>query len=37
MGGLDKGLQDLGGRPMIAWVIERLGPQVDELLINANQ
>jgi molybdopterin-guanine dinucleotide biosynthesis protein A len=37
MGGLDKGLQELAGRPMIAWVIERLGPQVDELLINANQ
>jgi molybdopterin-guanine dinucleotide biosynthesis protein A len=37
MGGLDKGLQDLGGRPMIGWVIERLAPQVDELLINANR
>lgn len=37
MGGVDKGLQPLGGRPMAAWVIERLAPQVDELLINANQ
>ncbi|MBK7673344.1 molybdenum cofactor guanylyltransferase MobA [Accumulibacter sp.] len=37
MGGLDKGLQALRGRPMVAWVIERFGPQVDELLINANQ
>jgi molybdopterin-guanine dinucleotide biosynthesis protein A len=37
MGGIDKGLQELRGRPMTAWVIERLAPQVDELLINANQ
>ena len=37
MGSLDKGLQALRGRPMVAWVIERFGPQVDELLINANQ
>jgi len=37
MGGVDKGLEELRGRPMVAWVVERLGPQVDELLINANQ
>ena len=37
MGGVDKGLVELRGRPMAAWVIERLAPQVDELLINANQ
>ena len=37
MGGIDKGLQELRGRPMTAWVVERLAPQVDELLINANQ
>ncbi len=37
MGGVDKGLVALRGRPMVAWVLERLGPQVDELLINANQ
>jgi molybdopterin-guanine dinucleotide biosynthesis protein A len=37
MGGTDKGLQVLRGQPMVHWVIERLGPQVDELLINANQ
>ena len=37
MGGVDKGLQPLRGRPMVAWVIERLAPQVGELLINANQ
>jgi molybdopterin-guanine dinucleotide biosynthesis protein A len=37
MGGVDKGLRVLRGRPMIAWVIERFAPQVDEVLINANQ
>ncbi len=37
MGGVDKGLQELHGRPMGAWVVERLAPQVDELLINANR
>ena len=37
MGGVDKGLQPLRGRPMVAWAIERLAPQVDEILLNANQ
>jgi molybdenum cofactor guanylyltransferase len=37
MGGVDKGLQLLDGRPMAARVLERLRPQVDALLINANQ
>jgi molybdopterin-guanine dinucleotide biosynthesis protein A len=37
MGGRDKGLVDLGGRPMIAHVIERIRPQVDTLIINANR
>lgn len=37
MGGADKGLQDLRGRPLVAWVIERLAPQVDHLLISANR
>ncbi len=37
MGGSDKGLQELRGRPMMDWVIERFAPQVDELLINANR
>ncbi len=36
MGGVDKGLQPLGGRPLLAHVIERFAPQVDHLLINAN-
>src|SRR5512146_1640213 len=37
MGGVDKGLQLLRGRPMVAWAIERLAPQVEEILVNANQ
>jgi len=37
MGGIDKGLQVLRGKPLTAWVIERLRPQVGQLLINANQ
>jgi molybdopterin-guanine dinucleotide biosynthesis protein A len=37
MGGRDKGLQPFRGKPMVAWAIERLAPQVDVLLINANQ
>jgi len=37
MGGVDKGLQPLRGRPMAVWVLERLAPQVAEIVINANQ
>lgn len=37
MGGVDKGLQLLRGRPMVEHVLERLRPQVAEVLINANQ
>lgn len=37
MGGVDKGLQPLKGRAMVEWVIERLAPQVSEVVINANQ
>ncbi len=37
MGGVDKGLQELRGKPMAQWAIERLAPQVDEIVINANQ
>jgi molybdopterin-guanine dinucleotide biosynthesis protein A len=37
MGGIDKGLQPFRGRPMVAHAIERLSPQVDELLVNANR
>ncbi len=37
MGGVDKGLVPLAGRPMAAHVLARLAPQVDEVIINANQ
>jgi molybdenum cofactor guanylyltransferase len=37
MGGVDKGLQPLRGRPMVEWVLERLAPQVAEIIVNANQ
>ena len=37
MGGVDKGLTVLRGKPMVAWVLERLAPQVEEVIINANQ
>lgn len=37
MGGVDKGLRVLQGKPMVAWVLERFAPQVEEILINANQ
>ena len=37
MGGIDKGLVELQGRPMIAHTVERLSAQVDQLLINANR
>lgn len=37
MGGVDKGLMDFLGKPMVAHVLQRLAPQVDEVLINANR
>jgi len=37
MGSVDKGLQPFRGKPLAAWAIERLAPQVDELLVNANR
>lgn len=37
MGGSDKGLLDYRGRPLIAYAIERLSPQVSGLLISANR
>ena len=37
MGTVDKGLRELRGKAMVGWVIERFAPQVDEVLINANQ
>ncbi len=37
MGSVDKGLVEFRGKPMLAHVIERLGPQVNSLIINANR
>ncbi|BAN34533.1 molybdopterin-guanine dinucleotide biosynthesis protein A [Sulfuricella denitrificans skB26] len=37
MGGVDKGLALMNGRPLATWVLERIAPQVDELLISANR
>jgi len=36
MGGGDKCLRDLAGKPMLRHVIERLAPQVGAMVINAN-
>lgn len=36
MGGGDKGLLALGEKPMLAHVLERLGPQVGRIVLNAN-
>ena len=37
MGGVDKGLQPWQGRPLVAHVLQALGPQVDRLLVSANR
>jgi molybdenum cofactor guanylyltransferase len=37
MGGQDKGLIPLAGRPMVEHVLERFRPQVDEVMISANR
>ena len=37
MGSVDKGLQLFNGKPMAQQVLERLQPQVQHVLINANQ
>ncbi len=36
MGGGDKTLREAGGRPLLAYLIERLAPQVNGLVLNAN-
>ena len=36
LGGGDKPLRPLGGRPMLAHILERLGPQVGAVAISAN-
>ena len=37
LGGEDKGLIDVNGRPMISYCIERFAPQVSTLFINVNR
>ena len=37
MGSVDKGLQLFKAKPMVAHVLDRFAPQVDEILINANR
>ena len=37
LGGIDKGLVEMGGRPLVAWILDALGPQVDGLVINTNR
>lgn len=37
MGGLDKGLQPLDGRPLVEHALQALAPQVGPLLISANR
>lgn len=37
MDGLDKGLQLLQGKPLFQHILQRLTPQVDQILINANR
>ena len=37
MGGADKGLMPLDGRPMVEYVIQRLRSQVEDILISANR
>lgn len=36
-GGADKGWVEFDGRPLIAWTLDALRPQVDEILISANR
>ena len=36
MGGGDKPMRDIGGRTILEHVIERLAPQCDGLVLNAN-
>ena len=37
LSGKDKPLEQLAGRALVEWVVERLEPQVDDLLISANR
>ena len=37
MGGDDKGLLPVAGKPLVGWVMDRLAPQVSRVLLNANR
>ena len=37
MGGADKGLQRLHGKPLFQWIYEQLRPQVAQVSVNANR
>lgn len=37
MGGVDKPLEKLAGQPLAGWVLERLAPHVDDVVISANR
>lgn len=37
MNGLDKGLQVYKGKPLIAWVIDAIQPQVDHIILSINR
>lgn len=37
MGEADKGLILLQGKPLVSWVVDRIAPQVSEVLISANR
>lgn len=37
LGGVDKGLADVGGRPLVHRVLSRIAPQVGTVIINANR
>lgn len=36
MGGVEKGLVEIAGKPMIEWTLDALRPQVDQVIVNAN-
>jgi molybdopterin-guanine dinucleotide biosynthesis protein A len=36
-GGIDKGLVELGGRPLVAWCAAALAPQADAVIVVANR
>ena len=37
MGGVDKGLQNFNGEPLVLHALRRLGPQVGTVMVNANR